>query len=57
MEIEATAKVSPSDISVGSLSLKVGKSLDCIVGGAAASGTIIGIEYDEVLTDKEVPAK
>ena len=57
LEIEGIAKVSPSDISVGSLSLKVGKSLDCIVGGAAASGTIIGIEYDEVLTDKEVPAK
>lgn len=52
LEMEGKAKMAYPDITVGTVSLKVGKKLDCIVGNAAMHGYIVGVDYENSLLVK-----
>jgi len=54
LEIESKAKMEYPNIIIDEMSLKIGKQVHCIIGDAALSGTIIGMDYDtSLLTKKE----
>ena len=57
LEVEAKAKVATSDILVDTVSLKIGKQVHCMVGDAAFTATIIGMESDESLLTKKEETK
>lgn len=57
IEIEAMATIEQSDIMVSENAVKIGKSMSYYTGEAVLSGTIIGIEYDETLFEKESGSK
>ena len=54
IEVETKAKMEYPNIIVDEISLKIGKQVHCVIGDAALSGTIIGMDYDaSLLTKKE----
>lgn len=53
IEIEAMATMKQADIMVSENAVKIGKSMSYYTGEAVLSGTIIGIDYDETLFEKE----
>lgn len=57
LEVEAKAKVQPPNILVDTVALKIGKQVHCMVGNAAFTTTIIGIESDESLLIKKEETK
>ncbi len=57
LEIQSDATIGDIDIVAGSVSLKVGTSLDCIAGDAVVKGTIVGLTMDETNPLKEVTSK
>lgn len=53
MEVEGQATMEYPNIIIDTVSLKVGKRIDCIVGDAAVNGTVISLDYDKALLQKE----
>ncbi len=53
LEVEGKAKMEYPNIILDSVSIKVGKRIDCIVGDAAVNGTVISLDYDKSLLKKE----
>jgi len=54
LEVSGYAQTGKPDTSINTVSIKVGKRINCIVGDAAAGGTIVGVEIDNTLLTKEV---
>lgn len=57
LEVEGKANMEYPNIIIDTVSVKVGKRLDCIVGDAAVNGTIISMDYDRSLLKKEAKLK
>ena len=57
LDISARAEITAPDIKIGDYVLKVGKSIHCLVGDAAGSGTIIRLEQEEIVPTKGEASK
>lgn len=57
LEVEGQAKMEYPNIIIDTVSIKVGKRLDCVVGDAAVNGTVISLDYDKSLLKKEANSK
>ena len=57
LEVEGKATMEYPNIIIDTVSIKVGKRIDCIVGDAAVNGTVISLDYDKALLKKEGGAK
>ena len=57
LEVEAKANIASPDITVDTVSLKIGKQVHCTAGDAAFTSTIIGVEMDESLLNKKEETK
>ncbi len=57
LEISAKAEIGSPDIKIGDYVLKVGKSIHCLVGNAAGSGTIVHLEQEEFIPTKGEASK
>ncbi|MFR8975236.1 MAG: DUF4330 domain-containing protein [Eubacteriales bacterium] len=53
LEVEGKATMEYPNIIIDTVSIKVGKRIDCIVGDAAVNGTVISLDYDKALLKKK----
>lgn len=57
LEISGKAEVLSPDIMIDTVEIKIGKRIHCMVGDAAVTCTIIGLDYDEALLSKKEETK
>ena len=57
VDVETKAKMEYPNIIIDEISLKIGKQVGCVIGDAAMTGTIVGLDYDTSLLKKKEEKK
>ena len=47
VEIAANGELSEDSVNIEDINILIGKGMDCVIGDAIVSGTIIGLEYED----------
>ena len=52
IEISANGELSDGGVKVDDINILIGKGIDCVIGNAIVSGTIISLDYEDTETDE-----